>query len=261
MALFSGNIFSNALKLDTQINVIFPDIPYDVISPYQEAKVLYLLHGLTDNATAWARLTQAEYFAKLYNFVLVMPEVQRSMYCDMEYGPAYFTYVADELPEICRGIFQIPQGRDNTFIAGLSMGGYGALKIGFSRPEKFAGIACFSAGMDVEMLMRDFLGGQSMHGDYKDVYAVFGKDYQAKEMNDAYRLGRELASDPARPRLLQTCGTEDFLYEGNKRFREELEAAGYGHTYLEWPGGHVWPFWNKSLELAMRFFRGQQVHA
>jgi len=260
MALFNGNVFSKSLKLDTQLNVIFPDIPYDVASPHRETNLLYLLHGLTDNATAWARLTQAEYFAKVYNYVIVMPEVQRSFYCDMAYGPAYFTYVADELPEICSGMFRLPQGRERTFIAGLSMGGYGALKVGFSRPEKFAGIGSFSGGMDVAAIAEMLMAGGE-HGDYKDVFAVFGREYQEKELNDVYRLGRELAQSPARPGLLQTCGTQDFLYEGNRRFKEELDAAGYGHTYLEWPGGHVWPFWNKSLELAMRFFRGEKVHA
>jgi S-formylglutathione hydrolase FrmB len=257
--MFNGNIFSKALMLDTQINVIVPDVPYDIVSPYEDVSVLYLLHGMTDNATAWARLTQAEYFAKIYNYIIIMPEVQRSFYTDMVYGPNYFTYVADELPEICAGIFKLPQGRKNTFIAGLSMGGYGAAKIGFSRPEKFAGIACFSAGIDLCSIIGGIKEGRKDLE--KDVIAIFGADYEKKVENDAHALGVALAKDPSRPKLLQTCGQQDFLYEANLRFKKTMEDAGYGHTYLEWAGKHEWPFWNKSLELAMRFFRGEEVHA
>ncbi len=260
MALFNGNIFSRALMLDTQINIIVPDIPYDIESPYKATHILYLLHGMTDNATAWARLTQAEYFAKVYNYIVIMPEVQRSFYCDMVYGPSYFTYVAEELPKICANIFRIPQGRENTFIAGLSMGGYGAAKIGFSQPEKFAGIACFSAGVDIRSIV-DNMKKEDRKDLEKDVVAIFGTDYEKQVVNDAHAMGAALAKDPNRPKLLQTCGQQDFLYEANKRFKETLDAAGYGHTYLEWPGKHEWPFWNKSLELAMRFFRGEEVHA
>ncbi|MBQ9941586.1 MAG: esterase family protein [Christensenellaceae bacterium] len=261
MALFRGDIFSKTMGLDTQVNVIFPDIPYDIESIYTEPKVLYLLHGLTDNASAWARLTQVEYFARLYNFIVVMPEVQRSMYWDMTYGPAYFTYVADELPSLAGSIFNLPQGKENTFIAGLSMGGYGSLKVAFSRPEKFAGAASFSGGVDVNGIIDTFCQPGNPHGSEKDLIAVFGPDYKEKELNDVFALGVKLAGDEDRPRLLQTCGTEDFLYEDNKRLKMALDGAGYGHTYLEWPGGHEWPFWNKSLELAMRFFRGQKVTA
>ena len=83
MALFRGDIYSHALKLDTQLCVIFPDVPFNVVSPYKETKVLYLLHGLTDGATGWARLTNAEYLAMVNNYILIMPEVQRSFYTDM----------------------------------------------------------------------------------------------------------------------------------------------------------------------------------
>ncbi|MBC8539088.1 hypothetical protein H8693_09100 [Christensenellaceae bacterium NSJ-63] len=265
MALFRGDIYSHALKLDTQLCVIFPDVPFNVVSPYKETKVLYLLHGLTDSATGWARLTNAEYLAMVNNYILIMPEVQRSFYTDMAYGPKYFTYIAEELPELVNKMFRIPQGKENTFIAGLSMGGYGACKIGFSKPENFGGIGCFSGGVDTEWVVGDFLKEKTegdfadQNGDYKDVVAIFGPDYAEKDLNDVFRLGREQAKNPDRPRLLQTCGTEDFLYQGNAKFRKALEEAGYGHTYLEWKGAHEWPFWNKSLELAMHFFRGEEV--
>lgn len=260
MALFNGNIFSKALMLDTQINVIVPDVPYDIVSSYKDMHTLYLLHGMTDNATGWARLTQAEYFAKIYNYIIIMPEVQRSFYCDMVYGPNFFTYVADELPEICSSIFNIPQGREKTYIAGLSMGGYGAAKVGFSRPEKFAGIGCFSAGVDLVSIVGGLKNGGRKDLE-KDIVAIFGNDYENAVQNDAHALGSALAKDPNRPKLIQTCGQQDFLYEANQHFKKTLEEAGYGHTYLEWTGRHEWPFWNKSLELAMRFFRGEEVHA
>jgi len=261
MALFSGSVFSHALGLDTQIGVIFPDIPYDIESRWKKPALLTLLHGLTDNATGWARLTQAEYFAKVYNFVIVMPEVQRSQYCDMVYGGKYFTYVSEELPELAGAIFNLPTGKENTFIAGLSMGGYGSLKVALSSPERYGGVASFSGGVDTKNLVRMMLDPENERAAPGDIMAIFGTQDVDQIENTVFALARQVAARPDRPRLLQTCGTEDFLYDDNRRLKETLQQAGYGHTYLEWSGGHEWPFWNRSLELAMQFFRGEDVAA
>lgn len=97
--------------------------------------MLYLLHGLSDNHSCWLRRTAVDRYAEEYGIAVVMPEVQRSFYCDMAHGPAYFTYIADELPQICQRLFRLSDKREDTFIAGNSMGGYGALKAALSRPE------------------------------------------------------------------------------------------------------------------------------
>ena len=122
-------------------------------------RVLYLLHGLGGDCEEWTRFSKIEYYAKKYNFIIVLPEVGRSFYCDTAYGANYFTYVADELPAICGKWFRLDSRRENTFIAGESMGGYGAVKIGLSRPWRFSAIASLSGVLDYAALSCKVLHG------------------------------------------------------------------------------------------------------
>jgi S-formylglutathione hydrolase FrmB len=102
MGIFSGNFYSESLAMTTRIQVIFPDLSNDVTPVITGTpRVLYLLHGLGGDCEEWTRFSKIEYYAKKYNFIIILPEVQRSFYCDTSYGPRYFTYIADELPEIC----------------------------------------------------------------------------------------------------------------------------------------------------------------
>lgn len=91
MGLFTGNFYSKNLRMTTQINVIFPDVSNDVTPLYEGTpKVLYLLHGLSGNSAEWTRFSKIEYYAKKYNFIIIMPEVQRSFYTTGKVGIDYF---------------------------------------------------------------------------------------------------------------------------------------------------------------------------
>lgn len=257
MGLFSGDFYSESLRMTTQIKVIFPDLSNDVTPVIGGTpRVLYLLHGLAANNGEWTRFSKIEYYAKKYNFIIIMPEVQRSFYCDTAYGPRYFTYVADELPAVCGRWFRLDQSKENTFIAGESMGGYGAVKVGLRRPERFGAIASLSGALDYAALNR-----QIMSGEWEDVLptelqAVHGETGMPGKEDDVLALVRETAKNPDRPRLIQLCGTEDFLYEDNQTFRRIAGEAGYGHTYREGPGDHEWPYWDKAVQYAFQFFCG-----
>ena len=149
MGIFSGNFYSETLAMTTRIQVIFPDLSNDVTPVITGTpRVLYLLHGLGGDCEEWTRFSKIEYYAKKYNFIIILPEVQRSFYCDTSYGPRYFTYIADELPEICSRWFRLDESRETTFIAGESMGGYGAMKAALSRPQRFAAAASLSGALD-----------------------------------------------------------------------------------------------------------------
>ena len=127
MGRFEGDFYSKSLGFTTRLDIIFPDASNDVTPVrFGEPKVLYLLHGLAGSSGEWTRFSKIEYYAKKYNFIMIMPEVQRSFYCDIPGGPAYFTYVTQELPAICGQWFRLDSSRENTYIAGESMGGYGA---------------------------------------------------------------------------------------------------------------------------------------
>lgn len=257
MGLFTGTFYSECLRMTTTVSVIFPDVSNDVTPVVQgQPRVLYLLHGLGGNSAEWTRFSKIEYYAKKYNFIVIMPEVQRSFYCDSISGPAYFTYVADELPEICGRWFRLDTSRENTFLAGESMGGYGAVKIGLSRPQRFGAIASLSGVLDYTALCRQIMDGQWTDVLPQELRGLHGPSGLPEDRDDVLHLVRREAKDPCRPRLLQLCGTEDFLYENNQTFRRTAESCGYGHTYREAPGDHEWPYWDKAIQYAFQFFCG-----
>lgn len=255
MGLFSGDFYSESLRMTTHLHVIFPEPSNDVTPVIQgEPRVMYLLHGLAANSGEWTRFSKIEYYAKKYNFIIIMPEGQRSFYRNTCLGANYFTYVAEELPEICGRWFRLDTSRENTFVAGESMGGYGAALVGLNRPERFGGIASLSGVLNISAFARRVLSGEWPDLLPRELQGIFGSDGTPEEASDVIRLVQEVAKDPCRPKLIQLCGTEDFLYADNQAFRRAAEQAGYGHTYREAPGGHEWPYWDKAIQYAFQFF-------
>lgn len=148
------DVESAALRMTTSLTVLLPQAgdaaDWGAPEPGPDGPpVLYLLHGLSDDASAWTRFTSIERYAAAAGLAVVMPEVGRSMYADAPGGAAYFSYVADELPQLVAGAFRVSTRRADTFVAGLSMGGYGALKLALRRPERYAAAAALSAVVDV----------------------------------------------------------------------------------------------------------------
>ncbi len=145
MAHLRCDVYSAILGMSTSLEVILPDE-----GRLKDAPVIYLLHGLSDNCTGWCRYTAVERYARNRGAAVIMPEVQRSFYMDMAMGLDYFTYVQQELPQICGRMFGLTARREKNFIMGLSMGGYGALKCALANPRQYAGCAAFSAVIEVE---------------------------------------------------------------------------------------------------------------
>lgn len=263
MALYQGNVFSKALGMITQLTVLYPDYPWDipVDRENEPPKVLFALHGATGNASDWVRMTAIEYYARRYNYAVVLPEVQLGFYSNMKYGYDYLRWVGEELPQLVSRTFNLDLSRENLFVAGLSMGGYGALKVGLIYPETFGGIASFSAAVDIVRLLEDQKTNPNPMLNDRVLQGVFGTELKADAADDLFTLIRQVAQRPDRPKYLQTCGTQDFLYEDNQKWKAHLEKLNYGHTFLEWKDGHTYPFWDRSVEFAMRFFAGETVHA
>lgn len=257
MGMFTGDFYAESLRMTTQLKVIFPDCSNDVTPVIGGTPcVLYLLHGLAANAGEWTRFSKIEYYAKKYNLIVIMPEVQRSFYIDAAYGPKYFSYVSEELPRICNTWFHLPDGREKTFIAGESMGGYGAVKCALRCPERFGAAASLSGVLDFARIVHDVMLGRWTDVEPCELKALLGNEGSVSEEDDVLALVRKTAEDKKRPRLFQTCGTEDFLYTHNLTFRDTARTAGYGHTYMECPGDHEWPFWDKAIQYAIQFFYG-----
>ena len=256
MALLHTQFFSDSLGMCTSVDIIIPESRKKLIGMESEAsatyKTLYLLHGLSDDQTIWQRRTSIERYAARYGLAVVMPCGAKSWYTDMVNGDAYYTYISKELPEFCRSMFKgMSDKREDNYIAGLSMGGYGALKIGLNNPDKFCAIAAFSGALDVYTYAktRHFSAFQNIFGDPESI---------PESMHDVYYLGKKVSALSERPSIYLWCGTEDFLIEDNRRFTKLLSECSYDHIYSESSGIHAWEYWDTQIEkvLSIWFQKG-----
>ncbi len=246
MALLSGDVRFASLEMDVGLKVYLPyDRPGE--SPFSTpCKVVYLLHGIKGNSASWVEWSMAQTHAKNTGVALVIPEVQRSFYTDMQYGPRYFTMVAEELPALCQRMFGISPRREDTFIAGLSMGGYGAFKAALRHPERFAGVGVFSPVTDPAEFAFTLSGSALTAREWQ---AIWGEQSTPPPEDDLFYLASEAAKLPkaAQPRIYHCCGTEDYLYRQSLRLKTHVETLGLDYQYEEWPGAHDWAFWDAAL--------------
>ena len=241
MSLVSCTFKSSVLQSDTTYLAVIPD------KVSENIPVVYLLHGYSGNHSSWVRNTNCERCANERGVALIMPDAANSFYTDMVYGPAYYTFITQEVFEHSHRLFRLSNRREATFVAGLSMGGYGALKIALSNPEKYTAAASFSGALDV-------IGRMKVGGDWTELGKAIVGDNSGVEKTNAnlfYLLKQDI--NP-KPRILQMCGTEDFLYKDNIRFKNEIEKLGYDYEYKEGPGVHSWDFWDECIKYALKFF-------
>lgn len=249
MALLECHYKSEVLDMEQPFNVILPQISMsDNENMSKKFPVLYLLHGLSDDHTAWVRKTNIERYAAQYNLAVVMPNVNRSFYADMKYGLNYYTYITKEIPHIVQSYFPISDKREDNFIAGLSMGGYGAFMIALRNPEKFSAAASLSGALDLTVFL-----------DMNDeriapmTEMLFGSPEEF--INSDYNLVKLLSktSKENLPRLFQCCGTEDYIYPLNESFRAAANKFGIDLTYEEGPGEHEWGYWDANIQRVLRW--------
>jgi S-formylglutathione hydrolase FrmB len=257
MAFFSGNIYSRILMMDTQLNVI---LPHDGRRYIWEGnpKTLILLHGLTDNAAIWYRKTAIERYAEKYDLAVVMPEVQRSWYQNMAYGQNFYSYLTEELPELLPKMFRISVKREDLMVAGLSMGGYGALYCAFGRPDVFGYCGAFSGAYFLKDMMKYptdtapvFLG---LPEDYK---AIFGENINIPASVEVPALLEQAKKKPPLPKLYLMGGTSDFLFNETVKVHEICRELGIEHTYEEFKAFHEWDVWDEAVEKMLKLFLGE----
>lgn len=245
MSVFSGEFTSMALRRNVTTRVIFPDSPYDLPQLNTVPKTMYLLHGYGGSSSDWLRFTRIEYFARLYNFTIVLADAGNSFYSRMAYGGDYLRFFGEELPQEMNRRFRLPEP---AFICGQSMGGHGCVKVGLTYPQNYRAIGCLSGAVDIKEIL------SSAQLEKKEVQAVFGEQLQLLPEDDCFFLAEKAVREKTAIPLILYCGTEDFLYEGNCRFDQHLTQIGYEHVYECSPGAHVWDFWEKKMpELMERF--------
>ncbi len=247
MALIHCDFFSESLALSTSMTVLLPQSPgaqigVDAHAASGPPPVLYLLHGLTDDDTAWTRFTSIERYAAAKGLAVVMPQVHRSFYADEAYGMRFWTFLSEELPQVVSGFFRVSTERADTFVAGLSMGGYGALKWALRQPERFAAAASLSGALDVAYIQKHDL---RPHMRELTTRVFAGRDL-AGGPDDLLHLVS--TADPATlPRLMLRCGTEDHLVAQNERFVRACARHGVALDSGFGPGAHEWGYWDAEI--------------
>lgn len=249
MALFHCHFGSSTLGLACSADVILPNNRKD---PNRPLATLWLLHGLSDDHTIWQRRTSIERYVEAYRLAVVMPAVDRSWYADMQHGLKYWTYISEELPKQMRQYFPLSAQRKDNFVAGLSMGGYGAFKLALNLPERFAAAASLSGALD--------MNGIWMSAERKDMLRLISNKAPKGTSNDLLHVATKLArSRKPQPRLFQWCGTEDFLYQDNLRFRDHARKLGLKVDYSEGPGGHSWDRWDEQIQKVLAWIGAEKA--
>ena len=253
MALCEIRLFSEALGMQTTVMVVVPqkntagEIGVSGKAEREKYKCLYLLHGLSDDHSIWLRRTSIERYAQKYGICVVMPCAGKSFYTDMKYGGKFYTYIAKELPRQMQEFFNISDKREDNFVAGLSMGGYGALKIGLRECDRFCAAAGLSAVADISTCKTRFA---------QTLIPIFGEDLVIDESDDIFSLVEKTNDNPNKPRIYMGVGTDDFLYGDNVRLKEKIENLDYDFTYRESKGNHNWEFWDEYIQYVLNWMLG-----
>jgi putative tributyrin esterase len=245
------------------------EMPYRTILPAEasaaaEARypVIYLLHGLTGHFNNWTDRTKVSTYAAAYKVIIVMPEGGDGWYTDSvsNANEKWESYIVQELiPEVDKK-FRTNTGRNQRAIAGLSMGGFGALKFGLKYPEKFVLAGSFSGALGAAQITEKTVAGAIG----KTIDGIFGPEgSESRKSNDLFAMIRSLTPEKTKqiPFIYLDCGTEDFLFINNRDFVNLLVEKRVPHEYRQLPGAHDWKYWDKQvqefLQLADRTFAGK----
>ena len=252
MAFLQIQFFSKALNVASTVNVILPEANQGVgIRASDEGElpdVLYLLHGYSDDHSIWMRRTSVERYAAAHNLAVIMPAVNHSFYCNEAYGEKYWDYVSEELPAVMHRFLRLSDDPEHTYAAGLSMGGYGAMRLALTYPERFAAAASFSGVVDFTQIILRNHPNTELRRILGDMKEVWDSDL------DTLKLMTKNADAPHKPRLYVSCGTADFLYPMHQRFVPKLRENGWDVTAFEKEGvGHEWSFWDEQIRAFIDF--------
>ncbi len=226
MALAHMNYYNKALQKEVAFYALLPD-RQDVPGPYP---VYYLLHGLSDDYTAWLRWTSIERYVRSLPLIVVLPDGDRCWYSNMPEGPKYEdALIQDLIPFVDKWLPTVAEGKGRV-IGGLSMGGYGSMKLALKYPEMFCSVAGHSGA-----------------------YGFVQKgDTALSEEDCPFVLAEKLTASKA-PSIRFDCGTEDFLIQHNRDFDAHLTKLGITHEYEEFPGTHNWGYWDEHVQQAIAF--------
>lgn len=242
MAFATIQYFSRSLSKASAFNIIFPDDP----AKARPWSTFYLLHGLSDDHTIWARRTSIERYVQDLPLVVVMPDGGRGWYTNAQEGYAYEDDLIKDIVGLVERTFPVRAEREGRAIGGLSMGGYGAVKLGLKHHEMFCSVNSHSGALG--FLQADPNEGRKLSPEFT---RIFGKEPKGGP-EDPFGIVERI--DHGRiPTMRIDCGTEDFLIQQNRDFHKFLEDRHVAHEYQEFPGNHNWGYWDQHVQEAIAF--------
>jgi len=236
---------SQILQKQVAANVILPDCGEPPFPVY------YLLHGLSDDYTIWHRRTRIEWTVRELPLIVVMPDGFRGFYTNNDDGPDYASYIAEELPALVERQFAARPDRSARCIGGLSMGGYGALRLALGYPDRYVSATSHSGAL----LSSSRLAGDPTPFRHREMERIFGADPRGTD-HDLVTLAERCQAAGVIPRLRIDCGTDDGLLGENRALHSALERLGIEHEYAEYPGDHNWDYWEVHVQESLSFHCG-----
>ncbi len=249
MSLLHLRWFSQTLQKQVETHIINPDC---APPPYP---VLYLLHGLSDDSSNWLRWTRIEHYAQPFPMLIVMPDGFRGFYTNNEQGAAYGDYMVKELPEVIERTFRVRSNRASRAIGGLSMGGYGALRLALAHPYKYCSAHSHSGALSWGRTAHfEELAAQPRHPAWflEEIKRVFGS-HPDGTVHDLFALAQKAKNRRPLPKIRLDCGKDDFLLQANRSFSATLKELEIPHVYFEAEGGHNWDYWDQQIKGALEF--------
>lgn len=259
MAVLQVDFFSNAVKRIVPMTVLLPiEIPEAFLSVTQPLKLplktMYLLHGHSGSHRDWLSGTRIEALSRQYQVAIVMPSGENSFYLDDAVRDVYYErLIAEEIVSFTRTAFPLSHAREDTTIAGLSMGGFGAMHSGLKYAHVFGHIIALSSALITDMVSQLKEGEGNAIAPYSYYRHVFGDPTMllGSDKDPKFLAEQIVLRGNNIPEIYMACGTEDFLIEENRDFHQHLTQLGVKHFYQEGSGTHDWSYWDAHIEQAM----------
>jgi S-formylglutathione hydrolase FrmB len=237
----SVNFFSDSLSKYSSLDVYLPR-RRGAARRRRDLPVLYLLHGYSDDYSAWGRFSRLEKYVQQHEVAVVTPDGSTSFYVNSPLG-RYEDHIIQDVIGFAEASFPVGGARERRAIAGLSMGGYGALSLALKHPRLFAAVSAHSAAVYPAPRVAEHM---------KNPIVAAALDEPG---NDLDRLARALAAARRRPALRFDCGRDDFLYQDNLKFRDALQGIGLAHEFHSFDGAHTWDYWEEHIDETFQFVK------
>lgn len=258
MALLQVSYFSKCMRREVMFSALLPlndfGTPGESAAAIKPLKALYLLHGYCGSHSDWISFSRIREFSDKYNVAVFMPSGENRFYLDDEdKGELLGEYIGNELVAFTRRMFPLSRDREDTWIGGLSMGGYGAIRNGLKYAERFGRIIALSSALlpyTIANIAPDYHNGIAGYPYYRSVFGDLNRLLGSDKDPEALIL-RLKETNSEIPKVYIACGTEDFLLDVNRRFHHFLTQEKIEHTYYEGPGAHTWDFWNETIRDAL----------